>query len=108
MATLQEIFVADLKSITIDLDNKVFTYGGQDYECIPSSIGDASMLEVGGFSEDSDLSISVLKELFTDNIYPTSQQKIIYKSKTYRIHTVRQDVTDAFIRLSCIDDSKGV
>lgn len=105
---LQDTIIADLKSIGTDLGNQVFTWHGEDYGCIASSRGKTDVLGDGGFSVDADLSISVLKELFSDGNYPKPQQKIIYKSRGYRIQTVRQDTTDAFIRLICTDDMKGI
>lgn len=106
--SLKDIIVSDLKRITIDLGSQTFEWKGEDYSCIPSSRGDIASLEVGGFSVDADLSMTVLKELFVDGILPKSQQKITYKGRGYRIITVRQDSTDAFIRLILVDDSRGI
>jgi len=105
---LQDTIINDLKMIAADLGDQTFEWEGESYTCIASSRGDIATLEVGGFSIDADLSISVLKELFADGIYPRSQKKITYKSRVYRIQTVRQDTTDAFIRLICVDDSRGI
>lgn len=105
---LKDTIIADIKQIITDLDTQVITWNGQDYECVPGSDGTMATLEVGGFAVDADLVVTILKEQFTDDIYPVAQQKITYKTKTYRIEKVRDDVTDAFIRLFCINPARGI
>lgn len=105
---LKDIIVADLKLVSSDMGSQIFSWKGEEYECIPSTTSDQLTLEVGGFSDGANISFTVLKELFTDGIYPISQQKITYKNVTYRIQSVRQEVTDAFIRLSCVGENKGI
>lgn len=106
--SLRETIISDLESIATDLENPVFTYNGEDYECVNSGNGSKSLLEMGGFSTEADLVLNVRKELFTDDIYPVSQNKLTFNSKTYRIDTVRHDATGAFLRLMCVDASRGV
>jgi len=104
---LRDIIKADLKMIATDMSNPTFTWKGEDYECIPSSDGAELALEMGGFSTEADIAFTTRKELFVDSL-PQSQQTLIYKTKTYRILTVREDATGAFYRLICINNNRGV
>ena len=105
---LGNIIEKDLIAIASELGGKVITYRGEDYECIPSSKGTINSLEEGGFSIDADLSVTIRKSLFVDGVYPKSQEKIIYESKTYRVSTVRYDLTGTIVRLICVDDTRGI
>lgn len=106
--TLRETIIADLESIATDLENPVMTWNSEEYEVVPSSTGKQLNLEEGGFGSDLDLVINVRKELFTDEVYPASQQTITYNSIEYRIESVRYDVTGAFLRIFCINKNRGV
>jgi hypothetical protein len=106
--SLSDTIIADLQVIARDLGHQVFTFKGQDYECIPSSRGKSDILGEGGFGIDADLSLTVLKELFTDGVYPLSQQRLTYKGVDYRILTVKQESTDGFIKLLCADTGRGL
>jgi hypothetical protein len=105
---LIDIIKQDLESIYTDLGNPYITFNGEDYPCIASSVGATANLEIGGFSVDTDLVITINKSLFTDEIFPKYQQLITYNLKNYRIISVRTDVTGALIRLFCQDDSRGI
>lgn len=106
--SLKDIMVADLKVVGADMGDQVFTWKGEDYECIPGTDGQVASLQVGGFSVDADLIINVLKERFGDDVYPVSQQKVTYKTREYRIEVVREDATDAYLRLLCVDSTRGI
>jgi hypothetical protein len=97
---LADIINTDLQAIHADLGSPVMIWQDEEYECIPSSTGKALSLEEGGFAIESDLVLTVRKELFAD-VYPKSSQDITYRSVSYRINAVRTDVTDTFIRLFC-------
>ena len=106
--SLQDQIKADLALISTDLGNPIATWKGEEYEVVPGSSGDVWTLEEGGFSDDADVILNIRKELFTDDVYPASQQLITYLSKVYRIITARADASGAFIRLFCADNSRGV
>jgi len=106
--TLKDIINRDLQTIAADLDNPVITWNGEDYECVPSSNGILASLEDGGFAIEADFIANVRKELFTDDIYPKSQQKLTYNNADYRIITVRHDASSAFVRLFCNSINRGV
>ena len=97
-----------MSRIATRLGNQVFTWKGEDYECIPSTANEIRGLEEGGFSVDADLSLSIRRELFTDGILPAAQQKISYRGRGYRIITIKQDASTSMIRLICEDDSRGI
>ena len=105
--SLQSIIINDLKVICRDLDYPTITYRQEDFQCIPSSDSSTTLLEIGGFSENADITFTVRKELFTDFI-PTAQELITYKGTLYRILTIKEDTTGAFYRLICVDKSRGV
>lgn len=105
---LKDTIISDLKTIATDLGNPIMTWKSEEFEVIPSSTTKQLNLEMGGLGEDSALVLSIRKELFTDDIYPTSQEYLTYNSIRYRIQNVRHDPTWAFLRLFCIDDSRGV
>jgi hypothetical protein len=106
--SLKDTITSDLQTIESDLESPLVTWSGEDYICIPSSDSDSISLDIGGFSQSADIIFSIRKSLFANDVYPTSQQKVTYNSKVYRIETVREDVTQSFIRLICVDTNKKV
>lgn len=106
--TLKDTIIADLSVIAADMGDQVFTWNGEDYICIPSSTSKGLNLEMGGFGGEATLVLNVRKELFTDAVYPQSQQTLTFNSATYRIESQRQDATGAFLRLQCTDNNRGV
>lgn len=105
--SLRETVAADLELIADDLENPVMTWNTEDYEVVPSSTGKKLNLEMGGFGGEADVVLNVRKELFTDEVYPSAQQKVTFNSITYRIDQVRYDATGAFLRLFCVDANRG-
>lgn len=106
---LSDIIRKDLLTIESDLGNQVITWNGQDYVCKSGSgQGQVATLEEGGFSIDADCIITVRKELFTDEIYPKSQQKLVYINRIYRIANVRRNSTDDFLVLHLVDNTRGI
>jgi hypothetical protein len=107
--TLKEFIKTDLASINKDLGNPFITFNGEDYACIPSSVSTAGKLEWGGIAEDSDLVVTINKDLFTDGIYPNSKRDYItYNDIQYRVNVVKTDATGAILRLFCTDTQRGV
>lgn len=104
--SLQSIIKTDLKFIEGELSNPTITWKNEDYICIPSSEGATSLIGEGGFSIDADVVMSVRKELFTDGIFPKQQEKFTYQGKMYRVLTIREDVTGAFLRVFGVDPNR--
>lgn len=105
MATLYDQILEDIASITAELGNPVFTWNGTDYECVPSTANDSKQVDIGGFSSDSDLIVSVRSDLFFNSIYPEVQKsKITYLNKTYRVLKVGFLNHGAIIRLHCVSE----
>lgn len=105
---LKDIVTQDLETIATDLGDQEMTWKGETYVCIPSSAVKGLNLEMGGLGADASLVLTVAKELFTDDLYPASQEYLTFNNIRYRIQSVRYDPTTAFIRIFCIDDSRGV
>ncbi len=106
--TLKEIIENDLRSIASDMGNPSLEWNGEQYECLPSTNAISLSLEMGGFAVEADIIFTIRKELFSDGITPANQQKLTYRGVTYRILQVKEDTTGAFIRLICVDNSRGV
>ena len=99
---------ADLESIEADLDNQEMTWMGNTYPVIPAGAGALLELEEGGFGSVIDLILKVRTNLFTDGIYPLSQQKIVVDNKNYRIDSVNKDPFGVMLKLNLVDDTRGI
>jgi hypothetical protein len=108
MTNLSDIISNDLNSISFDLGNPSFIWKNEEYICVPSGVSDNMDLGMGGLLDIQELVLNVRKSLFTDSIYPKSQDKITYKGIVYRIQNVRQDSTQAFLRLSLTNPNQGI
>jgi hypothetical protein len=107
--TLQEQIAKDLKTIETDLGSQSLTWDGQDYVCIPASVGElADLSGDGGFGINIDTILKVRKELFVDNVFPAEQEKVTFNSKGLRIYRVIAEPFSAFLKLILTSDDKGV
>ena len=107
--SLKETMQNDLAIIVNDLDSPTFTWNGEDYLCIASSLGEQLVLGAdGGFESVDGLNITVSLDQFSDDTLPKEQQIVTHKGKSFRINKVNQNITDAFIRLICVSISRGV
>lgn len=108
MTTLKDTILKDLLTIENDLGSPFFTWDGIDYVCAPSS--DEKLLtsdtERGNFRVQRVLRLTVRTNVFSDNVFPTSQDHIQYKLATYRVVDVKQDPTGAMLKLICIGTSE--
>lgn len=98
----------DILTIETDMDTPLFTWQGEDYVCIPSSLGNSQVLDIGGLGQENDLSLTVRINQFSNNLYPSENQTVIYKSVTYRINKVIKDGSGALIRVVLVNKSRGV
>jgi len=88
------------------LFDPAFTWAGGSYACIPNAVRKRASLEPGGFSVDEDLVLHCRSGQFGDTL-PTRGQTISYVSVTYRIDSVTTAPDQGFIRLGCVNASKG-
>ncbi len=106
--TLQETMQIDLDIIRKDMGNNTFTYNGETYFCIPSSMGEGKTLEMGGFEVEAEKVLTINRTAFTDGIYPQPLEKITYNNHDYRIAKIVNNGNSAFLRLFLVDYVKGV
>jgi hypothetical protein len=104
----------DLIQSEKDLDCPVFTWDDEDYGCLRSSSESVRDLGKGGFSLTRVLNLTVRKydadeiPIFPNNVFPQSQQTIIFDSQPYRIDKVKHDPIGGILRLSCIEITRGI
>jgi hypothetical protein len=97
-----------LRTLERALKKPTFNWNGKDYLCVPGIGKSTKALKGGGgFSLDHDLVLRVRTELLPTP-GPTTTQKLLYKSVTYRIDEIDSPPGDAYIELRLIDPSKGV
>ena len=106
--TLAQTIQADLTSINTDMGSPVVEWSGEEYPCVPSSLGNSQMLELGGFEISNDLSLTINKSLFTGGVYPKETQSVIYNSHSYKITKVITDGSGGIIRLLLASPNRGV
>lgn len=98
----------DLGAIVKDMGDNYFTFKGESYFCIPSSLTKNKVMEIGGLEAVADKVLTVNKTAFTDGILPESLEFLTYEAKEYRIVQVVTNGNSAFIRLYLVDKNKGV
>lgn len=106
--SLLDTIRADLAVIAADMGNPTFAWNGEEYSCVVGSGAETLVLGDGGFEVSADLLLVVNRALFTDNILPHEQQKLTYKSKSYRIAKVTLDPVGAVVRLACVATARGI
>lgn len=119
--TLQQQQVLDLQEIMDECGNPTFTnFDGTSYPCKGSTTELSSPQVNGGFSLERLLTMTVplyaatrsggtvtLVSMFGSNPIPKSQKVIQYKGDSYRIRSVKRNVTDAYLRVIAIGTTKG-
>ena len=108
MITLADIIGPDLQAIAADLGSPIFEWQGEEFECIPGTDSEDRTFSFGESILTVDVVLTVRKELFTNDIFPESQQKLKYKDVEYRIGQVKQDATQTFLKLFCGNPNKGI
>lgn len=96
---ISETITSALQQIEGFMGDKVFTYNGEDYPCISGGVSETAQLVSGGFEVGFDKVLVVRKEVFTDGIYPTKKETVLFGAKTYRILTVIENGTEDFLKL---------
>ena len=115
MATLQNEIINDLLVIERDLGSPAFTWQNASYSFIPSVSDFTRELDTGGYKIIKLLTATIRKlnedgtPVFT-NGYPQPQQIINYvmDGTNYRIETVKQDPTGAYMRIVAHSTVKGL
>ena len=107
MSDLGSQIESDLQAIEADMGSQTIIYKTETYVCTPATGRETLILDVGGFERQADLVITIRMSLFTDAVYPASQEKITYNSKSYRIADVKEDATHTFMKLICVSATRG-
>jgi len=92
----------------IILDDSLFTqsitWGGTDYRCSATGKGKGGTLEGAGWGVNDDLTVIIQLSQLGAGV-PNPEETITYAGRTYRINRVEPN--DAFIRLICMNASRG-
>jgi len=105
--SLKAIIEQDLLVIQADFGNPVFTFAGTDYPCHPGSGGSELILGQGGYEQVADL-VLVVRAIDIADITLRAQNVITYNSKVYRIAKLIESPTQAFYRVVCVSNTRGV
>ena len=89
------------------MGNQTFTWEGSDYLCVPSTAQNLLQLGDGGFEEGRTLVLLVRKGLFGGTI-PVAQDLVTFRNVEYRIDRLNDEPSNAFIKLYCVDESRGI
>ena len=98
-------FAASLASIEPML-NQAITWNGLDYPCIATRKRKGANLEMGGWGIDAELIVIVRGSVF-GGVLPARGQTITFAAIDYRINDITTAPGDAFLRLACVDASRG-
>ncbi len=85
----------------------VFDWNGTAYACTANGATRGGRLESYGWAVDEDLVIIVRAALFGAAARPVKGQTVIYRDATYRIDRVLTAPGDSFLRLACVNASRG-
>lgn len=96
---LQELEDPELVPATI-------TWSGADYSCFASQATKGGKLETFGFGVDEDLVIIVRGALFQNGV-PERGDTIVFLGTTYRIDRILTAPSSCFLRLACVNASRG-
>lgn len=129
MGTLHQEIVDGLSEMMVDLGSPTFVWAtdGATYPCIASVSQFTRNLEVGGFSTDKLLTMTVPRydstgnPTFPSDVIPQPQQKVTFNGDQFRIESVKQDAifdhdsnnnqttnTGARIRIVGVNTSRGI
>lgn len=82
------------------MGNNTFNYDGETFACHMGTQTKTTVLETGGFDETQQIVLAVRKEVFTDGIIPTEDEKITFRGVIYYIDKVDTDATNTVINLA--------
>lgn len=84
----------------------IFTWNGNDYPCVPSSIVETKIFGEGGFAPETDLTLFVQIEDLPDP-GPTVKQTLTYRSRVYDIDTITEVPGSEQIKIGCKDPNRA-
>jgi len=105
-------FTDEFAEVLAELDSDdelvpaTINWNGGDYRCIASGATKGGRLESYGWGIDEDLVVIVRGGLFAD-AKPARGQTLVFREVTYRIDRVLSAPADCFIRLACVNASRG-
>ncbi len=104
-------FSEDLGEVLDELSDpyllpETMTWAGGEYGCFRGSIRRGGTLGEGGFGIEIDLALIVAASKFSTN-FPRRGQTLSVASVTYRIESVETAPGQTFLRLNCVDASRG-
>ena len=104
--TAAEVHATSLAQLEA-LEPAAFTWNGAEYPCLASSVRRSRNLDPGGFTLEADLILYVrLAALGAGR--PAPKEKLVHKTRTYRIETVTTPAQDQFLKLTCADAAKAL
>ena len=89
-----------------DLVAATITWAGTDYPCFASQATKGGRLESYGWGVDEDLVI-IIRGAQLQSGSPERGETLIYKDTTYRIDRVLTAPASCFLRLACVNASRG-
>jgi hypothetical protein len=106
MALLGELFSEVFQELEEGgLFNPDFTWGGSTWKCVPNASAKSARLEAGGFGVEEDLVLYCRTDQFST--LPSRGQTLTRDSTEYRIERVTTAPDGAFLRLGCVNISRG-
>ena len=96
--TLKDEKAADLASIVAEIGEPV-VWNGRTYQAIITAIVSSDLLQIGGFSEEYDFTVKILK-LSLRNERPKVNEPIQFDGKTYRIAKVSESPAYPMVTLT--------
>ena len=114
LSSIQSETINGLLYIESDLGNNTITWNGNSYIITPSVNQFERKLETGGFILQKALNCTVRKynangtSVFSGDILPSPQQKIVYNGTTFRIIQTISAPTNTHFRLICVEEFRGI
>ena len=90
-----------------DLVPTIMTWAGADYPCFASGATRGGKLETFGWAVDDDLVIIVRGKLFPGTPRPEKGQTLECRGIRYGIERVMTAPAECFLRIACVNASKG-
>lgn len=90
------------------LDPRLFIWNNAEWPCLNGSTHRRKSLEPGGFSLDADLILFVRASHFaTAADQPQLKQILTFETRRYRIDEILYPAGTPFLKLICVDASRG-
>lgn len=105
--TFKEVIETDLLTIQSTMGKPVFTFAGTDYPCHSGSPKGELVLGVGGMEQIADL-VLVVRVIDLGSTTIRSQNVITFRGISYRVARVVESPTEAFYRLLCVSNTRGI